>query len=284
MTGLLLVPPLRLAEFAPCVNEPSEQVVELIARRPMAVTSSLAAVVVHRELQAVALLEPVADGADGGYAQACIAAVENDLRARGVHVGRVTEGRSELRPVCVHQGRTFVSGLLVGRRDPAWHPVELAAGRALVCFIDGSRPEPVQLDPLVAVRLRPPLPTPLTPQRFVDAMLRVAHQAVAAHPYRFVIATGELRTDADGRRLLRWPGVIEQALADVRALTTRRGLPLWWDRLAVDSPDRSVALRPGGPYCADPLTLDLLGLGDAEPAAPAVVTARAAAAAVRPES
>ncbi len=94
MPALLLIPPLHLDAVNAVVVDPSEQVLELLTRRPTAVVSTIAAIVAHHDVRTVAFLEPVAGLADGGYARQCVRLLETDLAARGVRTVGLEGGPS----------------------------------------------------------------------------------------------------------------------------------------------------------------------------------------------
>ncbi|MCC6437164.1 MAG: hypothetical protein IT196_19195 [Acidimicrobiales bacterium] len=259
MAGLLIVPPLHLDAVNPTVAAPSEQVLELLARRPTAVVSTLAAAATRAEVEAIAFIEPVAGWADGGYARQCVRLLEADLACRAITFGRVRDGHSDVPRVFVRDGDVFV------HPEPAvgGESVALAfpdAGTALLLHAGRRDPEPLVVDPLVSLSLRMRAPGSLDADALLDLLLEQGRQALAMHPERFVVAQAVLEVDRPVRRLLRWPGVAEQALDDLRLVTARLGLRLWWDELLVE-PGDEPAPASAALDCRDALAADLLGVG-----------------------
>lgn len=261
MSGLLLVPPLHLDAVNPTVTAPSEQVLELLARRPTAVVSTLAAAAARAGVESIAFVEPVAGWADGGYARQCVRLLEADLAFRGITFGRVREDHSDLARVFVRDGAVLVLPDAEAGGD-ALRPAFPDAGTALLLPAGRRAFQPVVVDPLVSLSLRLEAPGPLDADALLELLVQHGRAALAAHPDRFVVAQAVLALDRGGRRVLRWPGVAEQALDDLRLLTARHGLRLWWDELLVE-PGEDGAAGPGAPLCRDELVADLLGIGGA---------------------
>lgn len=254
MPALLLIPPLHLDAVNAVVVDPSEQVLELLTRRPTAVVSTIAAIVARHDVRTVAFLEPVAGLADGGYARQCVRLLETDLAARGVLFGRVAPEFSEL------AGARIEGGVIVVDRPEPLTVTFPDSGTALLIEPGRPQPAPVVVDPLISLTLHLHAPGPLDADGLLRLLLAHGRAVVDAHPFRFVLAQAVLSVDRPVRRLLHWPGVMEQALDDLRTATARLGLRLWWDEVVTVPAAEDPTELLDGVECRDPLVADLLGV------------------------